>query len=253
MGTDPLATVRARLRETVPRAMPLDGSALAWLRERLALTATEEQVLWLLAAHELCPEARFRIRELATEQVSDPTLDVVRRTVYGATELARAWRELGEQGALRRLALIDRTDRDPDAPDHRQMLKASRRVLALVHGERAIDPELQPLLGRDTAAPLAELEVDAACAEQLAAALAGDRLVVLHGGAGTGRRSLCLAVARELGRTLLVLDTASADAERLYVRAGWQRVGAIPDYALLPGGGLSHTVLYYRRLGPPAG
>jgi len=59
--------------------------------------------------------------------------------------------------------------------------------------------------------------------------------------------------ARELGRTLLVLDTASADAERLYVRAGWQRVGAIPDYALLPGGGLSHTVLYYRRLGPPAG
>ena len=54
--------------------------------------------------------------------------------------------------------------------------------------------------------------------------------------------------ARELGRTLLVLDTASADAERLYARAGWQRVGAIPDYALLPDGGLCDTVLYYRRL-----
>ena len=39
---DPLATVRARLRDTVPRAMPLDGTALAWLRDRLALTATEE-------------------------------------------------------------------------------------------------------------------------------------------------------------------------------------------------------------------
>jgi hypothetical protein len=45
-----------------------------------------------------------------------------------------------------------------------------------------------------------------------------------------------------------VLDTASADAERLYVRAGWQRVGAIPDYALLPQGGLCETVVYYRRL-----
>ena len=205
---DPLATVRARLRDTVPRTMPLDGTALAWLRDRLALTATEEQVLWLLAAHELCPEARFRIRELATEQVSDPTLDVVRRAVYGATELARAWRELGEHGRLRKLALVERTDRDPDAPEHRQMLKASRRVLALVHGERAIDGELQDLLGRDAAAPLGELEVEPACADRLAAAIgSGDRLVVLHGGAGTGRRSLCLGVARELGRALLVIDT----------------------------------------------
>jgi GNAT superfamily N-acetyltransferase len=59
--------------------------------------------------------------------------------------------------------------------------------------------------------------------------------------------------ARDLGRTLLVLDTASAEAERLYVRAGWQRVGAIPDYALLPQGGLADTVVYYRRLDSPAG
>ena len=58
------------------------------------------------------------------------------------------------------------------------------------------------------------------------------------------------AAARELGRTLLVLDTSSADAERLYARVGWQRVGAIPDYALLPQGGLCHTVVYYRRLEP---
>jgi GNAT superfamily N-acetyltransferase len=59
--------------------------------------------------------------------------------------------------------------------------------------------------------------------------------------------------ARDLGRTLLVLDTASAEAERLYVRAGWERVGAIPDYALLPQGGLADTVVYYRRLDSPAG
>jgi len=54
--------------------------------------------------------------------------------------------------------------------------------------------------------------------------------------------------ARALGRTVLVLDTASADAERLYARHGWQRVGAIPDYALWPDGRPCATVVYYRRL-----
>ncbi len=44
--------------------------------------------------------------------------------------------------------------------------------------------------------------------------------------------------ARDAGKTLLVLDTASDDAERLYARAGWTLAGIIPDYALLPHGGL---------------
>jgi GNAT superfamily N-acetyltransferase len=56
------------------------------------------------------------------------------------------------------------------------------------------------------------------------------------------------ASARSLGRWLLVLDTASADAERLYTRTGWIRVGVVPDYALLPDGGLCDTTFFYRRL-----
>ena len=55
-------------------------------------------------------------------------------------------------------------------------------------------------------------------------------------------------VARDAGKTLLVLDTASDDAERLYARAGWTLVGVIPDYALLPRGGLCATSVYYRKL-----
>ena len=55
-------------------------------------------------------------------------------------------------------------------------------------------------------------------------------------------------LARNLGKSLLVLDTASTEAERLYVRLGWERVGTIPDYALLPEGGLSDTTFFYRRL-----
>jgi ribosomal protein S18 acetylase RimI-like enzyme len=56
------------------------------------------------------------------------------------------------------------------------------------------------------------------------------------------------AAARDAGKTLLVLDTASADAERLYERLGWKRVGAIPRYALWPDGGFSHTIVFYKDL-----
>jgi ribosomal protein S18 acetylase RimI-like enzyme len=58
--------------------------------------------------------------------------------------------------------------------------------------------------------------------------------------------------AAECGKTLLVLDTASDAAMRLYERCGWQRVGTIPDYALLPQGGYCDTVYYYKRLRPAA-
>jgi GNAT superfamily N-acetyltransferase len=55
-------------------------------------------------------------------------------------------------------------------------------------------------------------------------------------------------IARESGKSLLVLDTASGDAERLYARMGWQLCGVIPGYALLPDGGLCATSYYYRVL-----
>jgi GNAT superfamily N-acetyltransferase len=55
-------------------------------------------------------------------------------------------------------------------------------------------------------------------------------------------------LARQCGKSLLVLDTASGDAERLYERTGWQRVGVIPGYALWPQGGLCATSYFYRRL-----
>lgn len=55
--------------------------------------------------------------------------------------------------------------------------------------------------------------------------------------------------AARAGRSLLVLDTASAEANRLYSRHGWQKVGEIPDYALWPAGGLCATTLYYKRIG----
>ena len=54
--------------------------------------------------------------------------------------------------------------------------------------------------------------------------------------------------AKARGRTLLVLDTASGDAERLYARSGWQRAGVVPDYAMWPGGGFCDTTFFWKKL-----
>jgi ribosomal protein S18 acetylase RimI-like enzyme len=54
--------------------------------------------------------------------------------------------------------------------------------------------------------------------------------------------------ARDAGKTLLVLDTASDDAERLYARQGWQRCGIIPNYALLPDGRPCATTYFFKSL-----
>jgi GNAT superfamily N-acetyltransferase len=56
--------------------------------------------------------------------------------------------------------------------------------------------------------------------------------------------------ARECGKTLLVLDAVTGgDAARLYEHLGWERVGVIPGYALMPDGALCDTTVYYRNLG----
>jgi len=67
---------------------------------------------------------------------------------------------------------------------------------------------------------------------------------------GVGAALLIAAerVALAAGKTLLVLDTASGDAERLYARQGWQRCGQIPDYALWPDGALVATTIFYKSL-----
>ena len=56
------------------------------------------------------------------------------------------------------------------------------------------------------------------------------------------------AAARESNKTVLVLDTANPEAERLYERTGWTKVGVVPDFALLPHGGLCQTTFFYRKL-----
>jgi GNAT superfamily N-acetyltransferase len=78
------------------------------------------------------------------------------------------------------------------------------------------------------------------------------KMLVLRRARGKGVGAAVLAAvetsARDAGKTLLVLDTASSDAERLYERGGWKRVGTIPKYALMPDGPLCDTVFFYKDL-----
>ena len=63
--------------------------------------------------------------------------------------------------------------------------------------------------------------------------------------------ALLAAAEREAvraGKTLLVLDTASGDAERLYARQGWERCGEIPNYALWPDGRPCATTIFFKTL-----
>jgi GNAT superfamily N-acetyltransferase len=55
--------------------------------------------------------------------------------------------------------------------------------------------------------------------------------------------------ARAEGKTLLVLDTVTGDdAERLYTRLGWTRVGVIPNYALYPDGRPCDTTVFWKAV-----
>jgi ribosomal protein S18 acetylase RimI-like enzyme len=76
-----------------------------------------------------------------------------------------------------------------------------------------------------------------------------------HRGRGVARALMLeaerIAVAER--RTLLTLDTAAEDgAAGLYEALGYQFAGAIPDYALKPLGGLTATLLYFKRIGDDA-
>jgi len=69
---------------------------------------------------------------------------------------------------------------------------------------------------------------------------------------GLGRALINRAIdrARELGKTLVTLDTRTGDvAEPFYASVGFEVAGVIPDYAWNPDGTAQHATTYmYRRI-----
>jgi ribosomal protein S18 acetylase RimI-like enzyme len=78
---------------------------------------------------------------------------------------------------------------------------------------------------------------------------------VSHRGRGIAAALMRAAEAQAVlrARTLLVLDTATeGGAAGLYERLGFTLTGEIPDYALKPHGGLTGTLIYWKRIGGKA-
>ena len=68
-------------------------------------------------------------------------------------------------------------------------------------------------------------------------------------GLGAALMQAAETTARGCGKTLLVLDTVTdSTASHLYERLGWQRVGTIPNYALMPAGEPCGTTIYFRAM-----
>lgn len=213
-GIPPSDDFEARLRATLAAGVEAPS---AWLRSRLGLTETEDQVVWLLIAHELSPTARQALRALTTEAVPDVTHDVLRRVVYGERASLRRWRELGPDGRLFQLSLVERTDGDGKAPEQRQTFRVARRVLALVHGDTSLDYTLQRVAriaprfvhGDQLMATQEVIERIRTSAESLR-----DGLLVVHGCEGSGRRSLLLDAAGHQGRRVVEIDGRALARDR---------------------------------------
>jgi ribosomal protein S18 acetylase RimI-like enzyme len=77
------------------------------------------------------------------------------------------------------------------------------------------------------------------------------RMVHRQRGVATALMREAERLARLRGRTLLVLDTAVEEgASGLYEKLGFELTGIIPDYALKPHGGLTGTMIYWKRIAP---
>ncbi|HEU4733062.1 MAG TPA: GNAT family N-acetyltransferase [Kofleriaceae bacterium] len=70
-----------------------------------------------------------------------------------------------------------------------------------------------------------------------------------HGGLGRALLGSVEQLARECGRTLLVLDTRTGDvASALYRKCGYVEAGQVPGYALSADGRLDATTYFYKQL-----
>ena len=113
-------TIQRALREQIEQQAK-DVPA-AWLRARLGLTASEEDVLWLLVA----AETSSLVRGLIATVTGNTQLSVsnITEIVYGDVPSLRAHRELSN-GRLHRLELVQRTDGgDETTPDFQRTLRA---------------------------------------------------------------------------------------------------------------------------------
>ncbi len=204
---------------------------ITWLSERLGLGPNELRLVWVLLAHELCAVSRGMLRDLNTENAADPTTDTVRLVAFGGRNYAEASRLLAPNSPLVLQGLIERTDTDAAAADHRKTWKIARRIAALANEDLSTDADLFRIaavvipdecelgIGRQG------VEADPDCWPVLMAALGSarptgeSRTVVVQGQRGSGRRTLLRTGAARCKLELLEVDLRRLSSNPAHARA----------------------------------
>jgi broad-specificity NMP kinase len=186
----------AQCRDLEARSLRLPSKILA---ERLELTESELNVIWLLAAVE------------AGVLVLDGSLSttLIRELAYGGRPARTAMRELGGQGVLRRLSLMERTDGCGETShESKHTWALSHRILAWLYGDSACDPAIEKFARvTGSATSLSELAVSVGGIEQARRALsAGRAMVIVSGMPSLGRRTLLRATAAEAHLNVLEIN-----------------------------------------------
>ena len=174
--------------------------------DRLGLTESERQVVWMLAGIATNREVRALLPHATGDVSPDPTLAAIRLVVYGATPSLRALHELAPDGRLRRAGILERSDITTDH-ESKQTWTLAPRMLEWLHGGREISGWLISLRLPPSNLAAADLAVSGRALEEARELMREhEGVVMVAGPAGTGRRSLLEAVAREHGVALLSID-----------------------------------------------
>ncbi len=235
----------ARLEgELSERATDADQLPLERVRQRFALSASEERVLAIAIAAEVSPHTRGLLRYLANDG-RRPVLDraLYGVLVYGARGRADQVHELGRRSTLvdnRLLEATEATDSVMYAP-----IRASARLLELAYGVVRIDSELAGIVelvaeppGFDAIVVSPELRAQLTGLMAGAGGIVATPAIILAGPPGCGRRTLLGATAHGGGRGALVVRCGDLprdpDAFAYVVRAILREAtlfGAMPIFA----------------------
>ena len=169
----------------------------ALLKSRLSLTDDEVACIWLLVAVALSPAA----------SVHEVTFDLLRRFIYTRSTLS-ALRELGPDGKLRKLGLIERSDtRGANAHENVWTWTVSRRVLEFMHGAvDDVDPRVASMTSSRPSVLMTDVATSVQATELARSAVRNGAIVVAQGVHGLGRRTLLAAAAVEPGHRVLDID-----------------------------------------------
>lgn len=184
------------------------------LRERLGLSETELQIVWLLAA--LAIDSRTKQLMLMQRCVGPSvTIDALRRIVYGERPSEVGFRELSADGTLRRFGIIERNDGQQHDSEARWTWTLTSRVLAWLHGDERVDPAFDTIARIPSVVErLDDLAYTAGAVADARKAMASvDATIIVAGAPKLGRRTMLIGVAAEHGRGTLCIDCSRLDSD----------------------------------------